>query len=81
MITWLYYEFKPYCERKKINVLRDDFKFIEKTLLKLPSELHRRVMRHYVKIWLSTLGNNENSPQAQNLARRIANTYLREQTE
>ena len=77
-MTWLYTILKPYCERKGIRLLHDDFKFIERCLSQIHQNLHRSVMRDYVRLYLSWLAEGEKTPQTQNLARRQANNWLRE---
>ena len=73
MYAWLMFSFKPYCERMKIQILKDDFTFIEKCLQRIPVPRQRKVMHEYTKIWLSE--------ESQNLGRRKANDYLRELVE
>jgi hypothetical protein len=69
---WLYSDFKMYCEQKKIKILRDDMRFIEKCLLKIPNNEHRRIMRDYVRIWLKA----KESGFSDNYGRKMANEYL-----
>lgn len=69
---WLYHEFRMYCDRKNLKVLRDDMRFIERKLMSIPVDDHRRVMREYVRIWIRELELTDN----QNLARKKANEYL-----
>lgn len=76
-MTFLYAILRPYCERKGMRLLNDDFKFIERCLSYIPENAHRAIMRDYVKLYLSELQKGANAPSAQNLARRKANTWLR----
>ncbi len=69
---------KPFLESKGIKILKDDLRFIEDQLSKIPQKAHKEILRNYTKIWLHEVKNNENALQSQNLARRIANKYLRE---
>lgn len=69
---WLHHEFRLYCDRKNIKLLRDDMRFIERRLMAIHSDEHRRIMREYVRIWIRELELNDN----QNAARRKANEYL-----
>lgn len=73
--------FKDYCIKKNIHLLKDDFKFIEKQLIQIPLNLHRSVLKDFTDKWLSVLENESNSSQAQNLARRESNKWLREECE
>ena len=68
--------FKSYCIDHKIHLLKDDFRFIEKMLIKIHQNEHRTALKEFTDIWLSTLEKEENSPQSQNLARRMANKWL-----
>ena len=70
--------FKSYCIDHNIQLLKDDFKFIEHELMKIEKNLHRSVLKSYTDEWLSELEKEENSQQKQNLGRRKANTWLRE---
>jgi hypothetical protein len=69
---WLYSEFRLYCERKKIKILRDDMRYIENRLLYIPKDEHRRVMRDYVRIWIKAIEDGFSD----NDGRKMANEYL-----
>jgi len=69
---WLHNEFRLYCDRKNIKILRDDMRFIERRLFEIPEDDRRRVMREYVRIWIDELEHHKN----QNAARKKANEYL-----
>ena len=73
--------FKSYCIDKNIHLLKDDFKFIESQLSRIPKNLHRIVLKDFTDLWLSTLEKESNSPQSQNLARRASNKWLRKECE
>ena len=70
-LNW--YNFKAYCARMGINLLRDDIRFIEKRLDEINPDIHRRVMRDYTRIWLEHL----NHRGGDNEGRKMANEYLR----
>lgn len=72
------YAFETYCARVGIKLLRDDLRFIQEQLRRIPSDRHRAVMSGFTKEWLRELQIDENSPQAQNLGRRAANSWLRD---
>jgi hypothetical protein len=76
-MNWLYTEFKPYCQRFGIHLAKKDLLLIEKRLAKIPKDAHKRVMREYVKIWLDTVGRDENVRLAKDLGLRAANKWLR----
>lgn len=69
---WLYDEFRKYCAKRGLHILRDDMRFIEKRLIDIHPDEHRRIMREYVRIWIRELESHGN----QNKARRKANEYL-----
>ena len=73
--------FKTYCIEKNIQLLKDDFKFIERELVKIPPRLYRSVLSDFTKEWLKVLAEETNASQAQNLARRTSNKWLREECE
>lgn len=65
--------FKAYCQRMGIKLLRDDIRYIENRLAKIPHDEHRRVMKEYTRIWIEqlSLGNGESKGRCE------ANLYLR----
>lgn len=71
--------FKDYCVKNNIQLLKDDFKFIEKELIKIPANEHRTILKAYTDLWLHEVKKEENSSLAQNLARRTANKWLLEE--
>ena len=70
--------FKDYCTRNGIHLLKGDIKFIESVMLDIPVDRHRRILKSYSDLWLSVLKKEENVARSQNLARKTANTWLRE---
>lgn len=78
---WLYTAFQDYAKQKNMRILKDDMKFIEKCLRKLPQNEQREVMRAYCTIWNAEVaGKNLNVPK-QNYGRFKANCYLRDLVE
>ncbi len=75
---WLISSFKPFCESNGVHLMREDLKFIEKMLYKIPEERRKRVMKDYYNEWMSGIGSCEIASQKQNLGRRRANNYLRD---
>lgn len=71
--------FKDYCVKNNIQLLKDDFKFIERELIKIPENEHRTILKEYTDKWLDEVKKCENASQAQNLARRISNKWLLEE--
>lgn len=53
MSSWIYTTFKPYCERMKIKLLKDDLLFIQRVLPNIPFDRQKHVMRDYTKLWLN----------------------------
>lgn len=72
-MRWLQNDFRLYCERKGIALLRDDMRYIENRLGSIPVDRQRSVMREYVKIWLKAMTEN----LGQGVGRKLANEYLR----
>jgi NAD+--asparagine ADP-ribosyltransferase len=68
--------FKDYCLHNNIQLLRDDIKFIERELQKIPPNEHRELLKEYTDVWLEILKENDNAPLGQNLARKTANKWL-----
>lgn len=66
--------FKDYCERKGLNLLRDDYNYIERQLNKCPAKLHKSILKRYLIIWMQGEEKKEN-------ARYRANQWLRESVE
>lgn len=71
--------FKDYCVKNNIQLLKDDFKFLERELVKIPQNEHRTILKAYTDLWLHEVKKEGNASQAQNLARRIANKWLLEE--
>lgn len=68
--------FKDYCSKNNIQLLKDDLKFIERELQKIPLNEHRAILRVYTDKWLHEVKKNEKSYQNQNFARKQANKWL-----
>lgn len=75
---FLYSSFKPYCERNGVKLLRDDMKYIETQLIKVPENAQRKVMNEYLKKWQEGIAKSKNSLLGQNFGRRMANLWLRD---
>lgn len=67
------YDFCAWCEKNEIHLLRDDVRFIDKTLDSIPENAHRKTLFSYFTIWEKTINSGENM----NAARRKANTWIR----
>ena len=76
--SWFYRDFKPYAEKVGVKLLRDDFKFIERTICNLPEGTQREACRRYIEEW--KLGMARNAPRNQNSGRYRANNYLQDFT-
>lgn len=71
--------FKSYCIDHNIQLLKGDFDHIERQLEKIQKNLHRSVLKGFTDLWIKVLEEQENALQAQNLARRISNNWIREE--
>ncbi len=76
---WLRTTFKEWAKKEGIELLKEDFIFIERILNKLPSGLHKSIMRQYKEKWHEGMGDSEKFSQNQNMGRFEANTWLRKQ--
>jgi hypothetical protein len=74
---WLRNRYYTWAKKQGIELLRDDFVFIEKILTKLPESVHKSLMRDYADQWVLGMENKENSSPNQNMGRFKANTWLR----
>lgn len=71
---------KDYAKIRGVQLLREDLFFIKKSLSNIPQNRHKSILSAYVELWVSIMDNCENVTQAQNLARRAANNWLRKET-
>ena len=71
--------FKDYCVKNNIQLLKDDFKFLERELVKITQNEHRTILKAYTDLWLHEVKKSDNDSLAQNLGRRIANKWLLEE--
>jgi len=69
-LTWLQFSFVPYAKRMGLAILKDDIKFIERTLPNFPEARQKVIMKQYIEVWMSKATQGE--------GRRAANTFLRE---
>ncbi len=72
---WFYREFKLYAAKQGIKLLRDDLKFIERTICNLPEYIQREACRKYIESW--RIGMESIAPKNQNSGRYNANQNLR----
>ncbi len=66
--------FKLYCERQGMQILKDDSLFIQTQLAKIPRDRQRILMIEYTKRWMDELKTKDNG--SQNAGRKAANEYL-----
>ena len=78
---WLRTSYLKWAKNQGMELLRDDLRFIEKTLNKIPQNLHKTIMRDFVNEWCDGMGRDAMSLLKQNLGRRKANIWLRVMTE
>lgn len=74
---WLRSTFLDWTKKQGIELLRDDLRFIENILNKIPVELQKSIMSDYCKIWCQGMCLMDKSYQNQNLGRFKANEWLR----
>ena len=72
--------FTDYAVTKGLVLLSDDLRFIRGRLHDMPKEQIRVILKRYIEIWCDTMSSCENAIKRQNEGRRVANTYLREET-
>lgn len=75
---WLRTTYLSWTKKQGIELSKDDLKFIENILIKLPEKAHKSIMRDYSMKWLEGVGEAEKVYQEQNFGRRMANLWLRE---
>ena len=71
--------FREYGIKLGLDLLKDDLLFINKMLDEIDSGEYKPLLKRYCVIWLSTIEKEENSSLKQNLGRRTANLWLREE--
>jgi len=67
---WFYRDFKTYAAKKGYKLLKDDIRFIERTIRDLPEWQQREACRRYCEEWDLGL------PLGQNQGRFRANKFL-----
>ena len=68
--------FEPAAKAKGLHVMKDDINFIARSILKVPYDERKAVLRRYIDEWCKGIAESENAGYAQNLGRRRANLYL-----
>jgi len=69
-------KFTEFCKANNIQLLREDMKFLRKHVKDLDDDLRKLVLMNYAQLWISHLEFNQNSSQAQNIARKQSNLWL-----
>lgn len=77
---WINTTFKEYCKKQGYDLMKDDLKFIEKTLRCLPTHTHRPLLMDYCQIWQKAMNDEPNAIRKQSQGRRAANLFLLKQT-
>lgn len=70
-------ELQQYALNRKIELTRDDLRFIRLRLLGLDHGLRQTLLRRYFDVWLK-VSDGVQEVREQNRGRRAANTWLRE---
>ncbi len=68
--------FRQYAEIKKIDLMREDIKFLKTKLLKIASHAKRGVLERYAEEWVLGMSETDIVYQKQGYGRRRANLYL-----
>lgn len=76
--SWYHVKFKNYTGSINIQLLKDDFKFIERVLGKLPEITQRAALRKYCIEWQEGMEDELVDFRKQNKGRYRANCFLRE---
>lgn len=70
-------ELQEYALNRKIELTRDDLRFMRLRMSGLPHARLQELLRRYFDVWLATSGGSQQVKE-QNGGRRAANTWLRE---
>lgn len=71
-------KFTDYAKKHGCVLLKDDYNYLQNIIRKIPPDARKRVLSDYVALWVRSMAECENELLRQNLARRIANTWIRE---
>lgn len=75
-MKWILDSFKTYCAKQGYDLVKDDLKFIEKSLNLLPSDKQKLVLFEYSKRWQQAMDGERDSNKRQSVGRRAANLFL-----
>jgi len=70
-------ELQQYALNRKIELTRDDIRFIRSRLHGLNYSLRQELLKRYFDVWLAVSGGAE-CVREQNMGRRAANSWLRQ---
>lgn len=73
--------FIDFCASQQIYLLRDDVRFIDDALNYFLKNEQKRILERYIQEWHKGIEMTENEAKKQNLGRRAANNWLREEVE
>jgi hypothetical protein len=71
--------FSELCAKEKIQVLREDMKYIRSFIINMPKNERRSVLLNYISKWHEGINSESKSILKQNSGRRNANKWLREE--
>lgn len=77
---WFYTSFMEYAKKQGYAMLREDLRFIEKTLSLLPTHTRRPILYEYCQVWDRAMKKETDKNRAQSSGRRAANQFLLKQT-
>lgn len=69
--------FKAHCEKLGLELLPDDYRFIDAHLGRFPECRLKSVLEGYIEKWYEGMRKALSPPQEQNFGRRWANSWLR----
>lgn len=72
--------FRQHCFRLGLDLLEDDYRFIDKMLNKIDKTNFKTVLEHYIQEWCIGMGEAQNYSLEQGYGRRKANIWLMEYT-
>ena len=72
----IFHNFLKHCSNKGLLLLRDDIKFIENGLNKVPYKLVHPTLKHYVFQWNAGMKEETDALKKQSSGRRKANQWF-----
>ncbi len=70
-------KFTQYAANKNCKILKDDLAFLHRQIGHLPDKKRFRILRQYIDVWVTSMGNCDNVIKKQNYGRFMANSWIR----